>query len=171
VVALDPVNFEKPYTRALEGVSTVRKSTPPDLNGQARLTRGYPAVTAAVVNTQVPAVTYAHWFSYTSGDFLSENHELKRAIHTTQRLLAEYPRRFVMDSGGDDKKIFAWLADEEFVIRASHLERIVEVYNAHTGSWERETLGDLVAVTLWQAEFGTQFHHAGQTREAIIQVG
>lgn len=29
VVALDPVNFEKPYTEKLEGVSTVMKSTPP----------------------------------------------------------------------------------------------------------------------------------------------
>ena len=30
VVALDPVNFEKPYTKKLEGVSTVHKSTPPE---------------------------------------------------------------------------------------------------------------------------------------------
>jgi hypothetical protein len=65
VVAVDPVNFEKPYTHALEGVSIVRKSTPPPLNGKARLTRGYPAITATVVNTQVPATTYANWFSYT----------------------------------------------------------------------------------------------------------
>jgi hypothetical protein len=171
VVALDPVNFEKPYTRALEGVSIVRKSTPPDRYGNARLTWGYPAVTATVVNTAVPAVTYAHWFSYTSADFLSENRELKQAIHTTQSLLPEYQRRFVIDSGGDDKKIFAWLADDEFVIRASHLERHVEVYNAHTEQWEREALEDLVAVTLWEAEFGTQFHHAGQTRQATLKVG
>lgn len=33
VVAVDPVNFEKPYTRKLHGVSTVRKSTPPPLKG------------------------------------------------------------------------------------------------------------------------------------------
>ena len=46
VVTLDPVNFEKPYTTKLEGVSTVPKSRPPALNGQARLTRGYPAITA-----------------------------------------------------------------------------------------------------------------------------
>jgi len=40
VVAVDPVNFEKPYTRHLEGVSIVHKSTPPDLNGEARLAHG-----------------------------------------------------------------------------------------------------------------------------------
>jgi len=43
VVALDPVNFEKPYTEKLEGVSTVMKSTPPPPKGQKkRLTSGYP---------------------------------------------------------------------------------------------------------------------------------
>jgi hypothetical protein len=31
VVAVDPVNFEKPYAKAIEGVSTVHKATPPDL--------------------------------------------------------------------------------------------------------------------------------------------
>src|ERR687885_2340422 len=58
VVAVDPGNFDKPYTHVLEGVSIVRKSTPPPLNGKARLTRGYPAIIATVVNTQVPATTY-----------------------------------------------------------------------------------------------------------------
>lgn len=73
MVALDPLNFEKPCTTELEGVSTVHKSTPPTLNGQARLVRGSPAITATVVNTPVPATTYAHWFSYTADDFISEN--------------------------------------------------------------------------------------------------
>jgi hypothetical protein len=33
------------------------------LNGEARLARGYPAMTATVVNTRVPAISYASWFS------------------------------------------------------------------------------------------------------------
>jgi hypothetical protein len=74
VVAIDPVNFEKPYTEKLEGVSTVHKSTPPDRNGQARLTSGYPSITATVVNTRIPATTYANWFSYTT-NFL--HHQLR----------------------------------------------------------------------------------------------
>ena len=80
VCAVDPVNFEKPYTKALEGVSTVHKSTPPALNGEARLARGYPAITATLVNLKQPAVTYAHWFSYRTADFLSQNHEVHCAI-------------------------------------------------------------------------------------------
>ena len=73
VVAVDPVNFEKPYTEALEGVSVVRKVTPPDLTGHARLAHGYPAITATIVNTQVPVTSYANWFSYQTADFISQN--------------------------------------------------------------------------------------------------
>lgn len=63
VVAVDPVNFEKPYAEAIEGVSIVHKATPPGLDGKARLAHGYPAITATVVNTKVPVTTYANWFS------------------------------------------------------------------------------------------------------------
>ena len=70
VIAVDPVNFEKPYTRTLEGVSTVMKSTPPNLKGEKRLTRGYPAITATLVNLAQPAVTYANWFSYVTEDLV-----------------------------------------------------------------------------------------------------
>src|SRR5690242_6209567 len=66
IVALDPVNFEKPYCQHVEGVSTVMKSTPPALDGKKRLTKGYPAMTATIVNLAEPAVTYANWFSYTT---------------------------------------------------------------------------------------------------------
>jgi hypothetical protein len=64
IVVLDPVNFEKPYTGALEAVCTVMKSTPPGPRGEKRLTPGYPAMTATVVNLPEPVVTYANWFSY-----------------------------------------------------------------------------------------------------------
>ena len=73
VIAIGPVNFEKPYTKKLEGVSVVRKSTPPNLQGQARLTRGYPAITATLINTRIPVTSYANWFFYQTADFLSEN--------------------------------------------------------------------------------------------------
>jgi len=116
VVALDPVNFEKPYTKKLEGVSTVRtpalvrlkphgarESTPPDLEGEARLAHGYPAMTATVVNTAVPALSYLNWFSYKTADFLSENREIQRSIRTTRWVFPDRKLRFVTErSGGDD---------------------------------------------------------------------
>jgi hypothetical protein len=172
VVAVDPVNFEKPYTHALEGVSIVRKSTPPPLNGKARLTRGYPAITATVVNTQVPATTYANWFSYTV-DFQSENWEIKRALRMTRAVFPGKRLRFVADSGLDDQKIFAWIAqvDGEFVIRASHLERIVEVANPRLQRWETEQLQDLVNTVPFATQWEVEFTHAGKTRSATVKVG
>jgi len=170
VVALDPVNFEKPYTRELEGVSTVYKSTPPALNGQARLTSGYPAITASVVNTKIPAVTYANWFSYTR-DFLSENLEIKAAIESTREVLSGYRVRFVTDAGLDDQKLFAELAQDEFVIRASHLERLVEVYNERLDRWELEKLEDLIDIVLFSHTFKVTFTHARKTRRATLNIG
>ena len=108
VVALDPVNFEKPYTEELEGVSTVMKSTPPPPKGQRiRLTPGYPAITATVVNLAEPVLTYANWFSYVAAEFVSENREIYRAIRTTRALFPHTKLRFVGDAGLDDQKIFA----------------------------------------------------------------
>jgi hypothetical protein len=45
VAAVDPVNFENPYAKSSEGISTVHKSTPPDLSWHARLAHGYLAIT------------------------------------------------------------------------------------------------------------------------------
>jgi hypothetical protein len=174
VVAIDPVNFEKPYTHHLEGVSTVHKSTPPDRYGKARLARGYPAITATIVNTRTPATTYANWFSYTL-DFLSQNHEIRCAIRGSRKLFEreQYQVRFVGDSGLDDQKIFGWVEEchSEFVIRASHLERVVEIYNPHRREWEAEHLQELVDTVPFDAEWLVEFKHAGYTRQALIQIG
>lgn len=172
VVALDPVNFEKPYTHELEGVSTVYKSTPPERHGSSRLARGYPAITATLVNTRVPATTYANWFSYTT-EFISENHEIHCAIQTTRRILADWRVRFVGDSGLDNQKVFEWMAKEEceFVVRASHLDRRVELYNGRLDRWEQESLEDLVQTVPFSASWRVSFAHAGRTRLATIRVG
>ena len=173
VVAIDPVNFEKPYTKKLEGVSTVYKSTPPNLDGEKRLARGYPAITASVVNTQVPGICYANWFSYKTADFISQNREIQRAIRTTHWVFPKLRIRFVMDSGGDDQKVFGWMEQSncEFVIVASHLERLVEVYNDRLDRWETEHLQDLVDSVPWTITYQAVFHHAGKTHLATIRAG
>ena len=171
VVALDPVNFEKPYTKKLEGVSTVRKSTPPNLDGEARLAHGYPAITATVVNTTVPAISYLNWFSYKTVDFLSENREIQRAIRTTRWVFPGRKLRFVMDSGGDDQKNFAFLEPNEFIITAKHMHRLVEVYNPRLNRWETEHLQDLVDCVLLQITYQVAFQHAGRTRLANLKMG
>ena len=170
IVALDQVNFEKPYARRLEGLSTVIKSTPPGERGQKRLTSGYPALTATVVNLEIPVVTYANWFSYTSQDFVSENRELYRAIRTTRALFPQAKLRFVADAGLDDQKIFRWIAlvDAEFIIRACH-NRIVEVYNDRLDRWEEESLNDLVATVPLPLQLRVAFTHARKMR--LLEMG
>jgi hypothetical protein len=172
VVAVDPVNFEKPYGNRIEGISTVHKSTPPDLSGHARLAHGYPAITATVVNTQVPAISYANWFSYEI-DFISQNKEIEQAFQTTCRLYPGHQVRFVGDAGLDDQKMFAQVErlKQEFVFRASHLERVVEVYNARLDRWETEILQDLTDTVLYQAAFQVLFQHAGRTRLDNVRLG
>jgi len=173
VVAVDPVNFEKPYTQALEGVSVVHKATPPDLAGHARLAHGYPAITATIVNTKVPVTSYANWFSYQTADFLSQNKEVEQAFETTCRLYEGRKIRFVGDSGLDDQKMFAQVVklEQEFTFRVSHVERIVEVYNDRLHRWETEKLQGLTESVAYQATFQVLFKHAGQTRLDTIHFG
>jgi hypothetical protein len=173
VVAVDPVNFEKPYTEALEGVSIVHKATPPDLTGHARLAHGYPAITATIVNTKVPVASYANWFSYQTADFISQNKEVEQAFETTSRLYLGLNIRFVGDSGLDDQKIFAQVGKlgHEFAFRVSHLERIVEVYNDRLDCWETEKLQDLVESVPHQVTFQVLFKHAGETRLDTVHFG
>lgn len=173
VVAVDPVNFEKPYTKELEGVSVVHKATPPDLAGHARLARGYPAITATIVNTKVPVTSYANWFSYQMADFISQNKEVEQAFETTSRLYEGRKIRFVGDSGLDDQKMFAQVVklEQEFAFRVSHLERIVEVYNDRMDRWETEKLQDLVESVPYQVTFQVLFKHAGETRFDTVHFG
>ena len=173
VVAVDPVNFEKPYTEALEGVSVVHKATPPDLSGHARLARGYPAITATIVNTKVPVTSYANWFSYKTADFISQNKEVEQAFEMTCQLYGGRKIRFVGDSGLDDQKMFAQVVklEQEFIFRVSHLERIVEVYNDRLDRWETEKLQDLVDSVPHPATFQVLFKHAGETRFDTVHFG
>jgi hypothetical protein len=173
VVAIDPVNFEKPYTEQLEGVCTVMKSTPPPAKGQKkRLTSGYPAITAAVVNLPEPVVTYANWFSYVTADFVSENREIERAIRITRALFPDTKLHFVGDAGLDDQKIFRQidLARAHFTIRACHNRRI-EVYNDRLDCWEEDLLDDLTASVPQSLKLRVTFTHARKVRRVDIALG
>jgi hypothetical protein len=172
VIALDPVNLEKPYTEALEGVSTVLKSTPPGPGGEKRLTSGYPAMTATVVNLPTPVVTYANWFSYVTADFVSENREIYRAIRISRALFPHMKLRFVGDAGLDDQKIFQQvdLVNGQFVFRACHNRR-VEVYNERLDRWESELLDDLTATVPLPLKLRVAFTHARKVRVVEMALG
>jgi hypothetical protein len=173
VIAIDPVNFEKPYTQELEGISEVIKSTPPGPGGEKRITPGYPAITAAVVNLPEPVVAYAQWFSYQTEEFVSENREIYRALRICHLLFPGRRICFVTDAGFDDQKIFRWMGilHSEFIIRVSHDERLVEVYNDRLDRWEREHLQSFAETVLFACRWQVLFTHAHQTRRASIDVG
>jgi len=172
VVAVDPVNFEKPYTHTLEGVSHVMKETPPCLGHPKRITRGYPAITATIVNVEQPATTYANWFSYESPEFLSQNREIEKALRVTRALFSGHKLRFVGDAGLDDQKVFLQVdrVHAEFVIRACH-DREVDVYNPRRQRWEREKLFDLVATIPFEFEEKVAFTHARKIRRVRTGFG
>ncbi len=172
VVAIDPVNFEKPYTHDLEGLSTVHKSCPPDRQGKARRARGYPALTACVVNLPEPVVTYAQWFSYTR-DFLSENVELMQAITMTRQLYPKHQLCFVTDSGLDDQTLFAHIQQTPatFIIRVQHEDRLVDVWNSPDHRFERTTVGALLANSPTLLKLETTFTHARKIRTVRVALG
>jgi hypothetical protein len=97
-----------------------------------------------MVNTVVPVVTYANWFSYTLY-FVSQNHELWQAVRTTRQVLKGYRLRWVADAGFDERQ----------------------------KSWESqsENLAALVEVTDWQAHWEVGFNHAGVVRQVKVAVG
>ena len=166
VVALDPVNLENPYARNVEGISRVRKSTRPGslTDRPARITHGYPAILAQVVNRPQLTIPYVRLFSYQTDDFISENLELMRAMRTIRTVLSDMTVCIVADAGLDDQKLFRY-ADRfglEFIIRATS-DRWVDVYNPRLDRWEREKLKDLVASAPRAHRFQTAFTHAGRT--------
>jgi hypothetical protein len=173
IVALDPVNFEKPYTEKLAGVSTVLKSTPPGPDGEKRLTAGYPAITATIVNLPEPVITYANWFSYKTADFVSEGRELYRSIRITRALLPQARLHFVGDSEMDDQKVFAEVARVQaaFTFRVKHWERLVEVYNDRLARWETESVGDLAATVPFTLHLQVDFQHARRLRRVTVGIG
>lgn len=147
------------------------KSTPPALDGEKRLTRGYPAITATIVNMAVSAITYANWFSYTL-DFVSQNWEIERAIRITHALFPQVPVRFVADSGLDDQKFYRLVMrlHQQCIFRAQH-NRCIEVYNERLDRWEPERLFDLAASAHLSVALQTTFTHARKERQITVHLG
>jgi len=171
VVALDPVNFEKAYAKKIEGISTVRKSTPPGTlpRQDARLTKGYPALMAYIVNLPQPAIPYARLFSYTMPEFLSENRGIERAMRTVRLVIPGRKVCLVTDSVLDDQKMFALAEkyDLECITHATS-ERWVEVYNERLNRWEQEKLMEIAATFPGRLRFKTGFIHAGKLTLAQV---
>jgi hypothetical protein len=145
------------------------KATPPGPGGEKRLTPGYPALTATVVNLEVPVITYANWFSYKGADFVSEHRELYRALRITRTLFPTHPLCFLGDAGLDDQQLFQEISRVKgrFVIRAGH-NRLIEVYNASHHGWETHLLEDYATQLPALATIRVAFRHAHKLR--VVEV-
>ena len=119
-----------------------------------------------MVNLSQPAMPYAHFFSYSTPDFVGQNLEVQRAMSETCRVLSGYPVCFVNVSEWDDQAMFAYLnaqADTTFVIRAKYNRRL-QVYNERLDRWKTEYLSDVRDSMASQVGGTTYFRHAGRTR-------
>ncbi len=59
----------------------------------------------------------------------------------------------------------------EFVIRAQHFNRIIEVYKHQLDHWEREVLQDLVDSLPLEVRFQVAFTHASSTKITTMHLG
>jgi hypothetical protein len=130
--------------------------------GEARLTKGYPAIIGQVVNVEQLAIPFAHLFSYVTEAFLSENKELMRAMRTIRSVLHAKTVCLLADAGLDDQKLFRYadLCNLEFIIRTAN-KRLIHVYNARADRWEDVELQDLAATAAGSVDFESVFTHAG----------
>lgn len=164
LVALDTVNLEKPYARKLEGISQVRKATPPGTLPKqgARITWGYPAIFGLVLNASQPAIVYHRLFSYTTPAFLSQPKEWMRAMRTIRWMVPHRKVCVVADAEADDQKL--WLKAKrhklEFIVHATKV-RSIQVWNERLRRWEEEELQGLAQVMAGRCVLRVSFTHAG----------
>ena len=178
IVALDPMNLEKPYARKLEGICKVYKETPPGtplpqkprrlgqgrLRPKARITWGYPAIFALALNTPQPALLYHRLFSYKTADFRSQPWEWMEGMRQLRTLAG--PRRvcLVADAEADDQKLWHAAAENhlELIARATK-ERIIEVWKPRQHAWETAKLQAHAARLSGRGKRSSVFTHAGRT--------
>lgn len=178
IVALDPLNLEKPYARKLEGISKVYKETPPGsqtppklrglpkgrLRSKARITWGYPAIFALALNTTQPALLYHRLFSYQTDDFVSQPWEWMQGMRTLGPLSGRRRVCLVADAEADDQKL--WLAAEEagleLIARATK-KRTVEVGNPRQHGWKTVDLQAWARKRPGRGTLAATFFHAGRT--------
>ena len=178
IVALDPVNLEKPYARKIEGICKVHKDTPPGSpspqkprrKGQrrkrstARITWGYPAIFALALNTAQPALLYHRLFSYKTDDFISQPWEWMEGMRHLQALAAQRTVCLVADAEADDQKLWLAAADNHLeLIARSAKERIIEVWAPRQRAWKTTKLQARAAKLAGRGTCPSAFSHAGRT--------
>jgi len=175
-VVIDGVNLEKPYARKMPGLSTIKKFSAAnryhDAQHKTELTRGFPALATVALVQGLPALTFAHLFSYVDDRFRSVKREMRRAILTTKVVLCGYRVRFLGDREFDDDHVLLWMADggNQFLVRAYH-HRVIEAYDEATATWRRTSMQECAETLSLPARFSATFTHARKKRTALVRLG
>lgn len=178
IVALDPMNLEKPYARKMEGLCRVHKETPPGsllpkearrkgkgrLRPRARITWGYPTIFALALNSRYPVLLHHRLFSYQSRDFQSQPWEWIEGMHRVRRIAGRRRVCLVADAEADDQKLWQEAATNrlELIARATK-ERLIEVYLPRRRAWKSAKLQALAERLRGRATCAALFTHAGRT--------
>jgi len=171
-VIIDGVNLEKTLCASDAWLSTIHKDAAPNRQHTQKLTRGFPALACVTFVGGVPALTFAHLFSYTASAFVSINREVLRAILTTRLVLRGYIIRFIGDRGFDDDETISEMAHDgnQFLVRAYH-HRTIEAWDASANAWRRSSLQDYADTLPLQTHFTATFTHARKIRTATVRLG
>jgi hypothetical protein len=115
VLALDIGDIDKPYAKAMEHLAQVRDGSTGELRSNGYWTM---QVLAADVEGEELVPLYGELYSQKASNFVSENHQILKAIDTVGAVLG---RRgiWVIDRGADRSRIYQGMLDRHirFVIR------------------------------------------------------
>src|SRR5580765_3538399 len=105
------------------------------------LVNGYRTLSVIGLTPQHRGVLYHHLFSSKAPGFLSESHEVQKALTTVSDaitpLKAHMPVSWLLDSGFDDVAVWRtlWEHDEHLVCRVKHPERLIR-FQTRSGEWQ-----------------------------------
>jgi hypothetical protein len=153
-LVLDLSDLRKPYAEMMPDLMQVK-----DLDGG--LVPGYRTVNVLGVTPQRRGILYHRLFSSVADDFVSQPQEVQTALQTVHAALpAQQPWpcvTWIMDSEMDDVAVWrsVWEQDEHLVVRAKHLDRLIE-YQNQAGEWQAGHLSEARPTGPWLAQAQTE---------------
>lgn len=151
---LDLSDLRKPYAEMMPDLMQVK-----DLDGG--LVPGYRTVNVVGVTPQRRGILYHRLFSSVADDFVSQPQEVQTALQTVHAALpAQQPWpcvTWIMDREMDDVAVWrsVWEQDEHLVVRAKHLDRLIE-YQNQAGEWQAGHLAEARPTGPWLAQAQTE---------------
>jgi hypothetical protein len=150
----DLSELRKPHAEMMPDLMQVK-----DLDGS--LVPGYRTMNVLGVTPQQRGILYHHLFSSHAADFVSQPQEIQTALETVHAAVRSRQRwssvTWIMDREMDDVAVWRtiWEHAEHLVVRAKHLERLIE-YQNDDGAWQAGHLAQARPTGLWLAQAQTE---------------